>query len=220
MRIYPYPTSDDNIIEMNPTSYRDNSYNYNDKDNDNTENEQICCICLGAVSSDNLFLACNHLFHPPCIVRWFQRQKFNNAHPSCPFCKEIYNDTLFSNKILLYHIKYTETHIKKFKVILKNGLVSYIDRIRIRKLLQKYTNLNHILKSEKKTHSKCPYKSRYFNCDIIPLPNDIIQIISTIEKEKEKKKEEEEPDEKLLPKKQIYFCKNRIIYLINKFIKV
>ena len=44
------------------------------------EEEQLCVICLEAVTVDATFLSCAHVYHRACISRWLQRA------PRCPQC--------------------------------------------------------------------------------------------------------------------------------------
>ena len=216
MRIYP--TYDNSIFEMNCTNH------YNQYYDDNSNNEHICAICLAQVNTDNKFLTCDHLFHPLCIIRWSKRQKMNKAITSCPCCKVTYNYNVFSDKIISYHINYTETYIQKFQLVLKSRFISYINRLHIKKLLTNYKNINSILKQEQKTYCGKCYKSKYFDCYITPISSDLVKLISIIEQQfrekerlelQEKSNSSENTDNNLLPKIYSSFCKNKFFSLFT-----
>mgnify|MGYP005646940907 CR=1 FL=1 len=228
MRIYPIDISNNsnsnNIIELGCSNHSlTHNYNFN-FNNEDSDNEEVCSICLTQIRSDNLFLHCNHLFHPLCIIRWSKRQIYNKLQPSCPLCKTEYNYHLFSNKIILHHIKFIEYYIEKFKLMLNSGHISYIDRKRIQYLLRKYKNIHSMLTLDKKNNIKHPYNARYFDCFINPPPIDIIRLISTTEKyleeQKEKVKEKVNLSKNniLLLKKYSNICKNKLFSIINRII--
>lgn len=213
MRIYPFKPINDinNIIEMNCTN-RYNQYYHN------SINEDICAICLESVDTDNKFLPCDHLFHPLCIIRWSKQQIINDATHYCPYCKNSYEYNLLSNKIMLYHINYTQIYIQKCILVLQSNMVTPCDIKYIKKLLINYNNINCILKHEHKTYREHCYKSQYFDCYILPISSDFIKILSNIEQNtlKETRDSSENTDNNnLLPKPTYYFCKN-ILYSIFK----
>lgn len=226
MRIYPFNSTCNNIVEMNSiNNYYDNSCNNNSYNNicDNSYNEQICAICLEDVNINNIFLECDHLFHQLCIIRWSRKQIFNKQPPTCPLCKNQYEYNTFSNKILLYYINHIETYMEKFKLVLKNKSISNGDKNNIRKLLKKYQIFYKTLKYEKKNYKECFHKSKYFTCSINPIPDNIIQLISITEqqiREKEQQLEYEknntsENDNNLLPEKYTNFCKIGLCSIIK-----
>ena len=229
MRIHPI-NSTNNIVEMTNEIVINNNNN-NNMDN----NEHLCSICLISVSSENKFLECNHLFHPECIIRWFQRQKYNHYIPSCPYCKDNYDEIGFTNKIILYHINCIQNYIEKLKFVLKKGLISYIQRKRIKNLLKIYIKLINVIKNDQKNNGNQLDNSNFFTCDIMPLPPDIIRLILLTEKEvteeeNEKKREKLSKKEKtkkkrrntiiniednLIPKRRMIFCKNLFLKLTS-----
>jgi len=211
MRIYPFsPTCD--IVEIC---------------NNSVDEELICSICLNCVNKDNIFLDCDHLFHPECIVRWFKKQVDNSNIPSCPMCKKKYDANNFANKIFSYHIQCIEKSIDKLNFVLKNGSFSNIDKILITKLLKGHKICNSTLKNEINKYSKNP---NYLDCKIKPIPYNILQLIRITEqqvKEKQEKQEKEGkvfPNEekqelykKLLPKQSTFFCNNIAIFFRTIF---
>ena len=212
MRIHPTIESNNIIV----TEFNDNC------DNCDSNDSLVCAICLDNVSTDHKFLSCNHLFHPKCIVHWSSRQKKNYIKPTCPLCKLEYEYNKFSNNILLYHINYIESYIKKFRFVLQNGYIPYIDRKYIKYLLKNYKKLNSKLHHEYKSYIECSCKSWYLTCSIIPIPEYIIQIISVSEqqyKEKNKNKNKNKNiinnNIKLLSIKYLNHCKSYIIVTLK-----
>ncbi|MES1918644.1 hypothetical protein MHBO_000583 [Bonamia ostreae] len=49
--------------------------------------EESCSVCLNDYSSKRppYMLACGHIFHRECILRWAITNK-----PTCPYCRKIY----------------------------------------------------------------------------------------------------------------------------------
>lgn len=52
--------------------------------------EEECYICLENYKEKNglKYLNCSHVFHPSCLLQWYNSQKYNNfISYNCPVCK-------------------------------------------------------------------------------------------------------------------------------------
>lgn len=59
-----------------------------------------CCICLGNLNKmDICVLACNHIFHKICVLKWLFA--LENAHSACPVCREMYYEGSFGNTFMI-----------------------------------------------------------------------------------------------------------------------
>lgn len=200
MRIYPLnnnilvnDTKENNNIETSPM---------------NDSNEDVCSICLDPLFTDNKFLKCTHLFHPECIINWMQVQKKNNFNLSCPICKSKYNYNVFVNKIIDYNIYEIKKLINKLQFLIDHYSSSLITYLYIKKIQFQYKCNIKCLETGSSVE-----REQLINYKINPLPDNLIDLISDIDKRYINNKDDSHG---LLPKKKSKYWYCNIMRIFRK----
>ena len=190
--------SETNEIEANETEATESESNeseesktetteYNDASEANITNEEnnlndsynepICIICLDIINHEKIFLECTHSFHIECIIKWANKQIFNKRNTSCPICKLEYEYNTLVATILKHKVDIVKTYIKQLKFVLNNNkFLLYNDKKYIKMLLIKYNLIIETVKTTKNTEL-----SKLVNIVILPLPDNIRNIIHSTE---------------------------------------
>jgi hypothetical protein len=152
----------------------------NNCSNEVIDYDNLCTICLESIFYKKICLSCGHIYHIPCIIKWFNLQITNNEKTSCPYCKQycdfenLVKDIILTNLIEVHHI------IEGLNFLVKNCNLIILNKYHIITLRRNYIKLKTTLSKLNKHGIKVPINCQYIYISKISLSVNILQLISTI----------------------------------------
>jgi len=143
--------------------------------------ENLCNICLENIHIKKISLSCEHRYHIPCIIKWFNLQLTNNRNPSCPYCKQLCDfENLVKTRISTNLIE-VKNIVDQLDFLVKNCKPAILREYHIISLRRNYIKLKSSLTELHEKGVKEPTNCPYIYISKISLSINILQLITAIE---------------------------------------